>query len=224
MISQWEASLIWYVYVYALGNTTITRISVAVSRISYYVLGIPNFSSLDSIKQRLSFIPPLQILEHYICYPLGQPGRPPADMWRDEDVWGLPQRVTFRQGLRLCDIQGGSAEQSSFKSLDQGGRVDKGASRDVDEEWLLLAEDLELLCADAVSGLGAHGKTEEDNVQVLAKKVVDGFGAGAREPLCGEEAVWVTGAGHDVFSELLGLWSRPGAQGLDVYLHAERVS
>lgn len=127
------------------------------------------------------------------------------------------------QGLLFCDIQSGSAEQSSFKGLDQGGRVDKGTSRDVDEEWLLLAEDLELLCADAVSGLGAHGETEEDNVQVLAKKVVDGFGAGAGEPLCGEEAVWITGAGHDVLSELFRLRSWSGAQGLDVYLHAERV-
>lgn len=187
------------------------------------MLGIPNFSSLDSIQQGLSFIPPLQILEQYIGYPLGQLGRPPADVWCDEDVWGFPQRVFLWQGLLFCDIQSGSTEESSFKGLDQGGRVDKGTSCDVDEERLLLAEDLELLCADAVSGLGAHGKTEENDVQVLAKKVVDGFGAGAGEPFCGEEAVWVTGAGDDVFSELLGLWSWPGTQSLDVYLHAQRV-
>lgn len=127
------------------------------------------------------------------------------------------------QGLLFCDIQSGSTEESSFKGLDQGGRVDNGTSCDVDEERLLLAEDLELLCADAVSGLGAHGETEEDNIQILAKEVVDGFGAGAGEPLCGEEAVWVAGSGHDVFSELLGLRSWSGAEGLDVYLHAERV-
>lgn len=145
-------------------------------------------------------------------------------MWCDEDVWGFPQRVFLWQGLLFCDIQSGSTEESSFKGLDQGGRVDNGTSCDVDEERLLLAEDLELLCADAVSGLGAHGEAKENNVQVLAKEVVDGFGAGAGKPLCGEEAVRVTGARHDVFPELLGFRSWPGTEGLDVYLHAERVS
>lgn len=147
----------------------------------------------------------------------------PADMRRDEDIRSLPQRVALGQRLRVRDIQSGTTHEACLQRLNESGRVDNGAPRDVDEEGLLLAEDLELLGADAPLGLGAHGQAEQHDVQVLAEEVVDGLGAGAGEPFCGEEAVRVAGAGDVVLVELLGLGGGAGAGGLDVDFHAEGV-
>lgn len=82
----------------------------------------------------------------------------------DEDVWSLPQRVPLGQRLWVRNIQSGTAHEAGLESLDEGGSVDNGAPRNVDEEGLLLAEYLELLGANAPLGLGAHGQTEQDDV------------------------------------------------------------
>lgn len=187
--------------------------------------GLESFDSLsfDSVEKRLPFIPPLQILQDDVCYTLSQARRLPTDVRRDEDVRSLPQRVPLGQRLRVRDIQSGTAHEARLESLDESRSVDNGAPRDVDEEGLLLAEDLELLGADAAFCLGAHGQAEQHDVQVLAEEVVDGLGAGAGEPFGGEEAVRVAGSGDVVFVELLGLGGGAGAGGLDVDLHAEGV-
>lgn len=179
--------------------------------------------SFDQVEKRLPLIPPVQILEDDVCYTLSQARRLPADMRRDEDIRSLPQRVALGQRLRVGDIQSGTAHEARLESLDESGRVDDGTARHVDEEGLLLAEDLELLGADAPLGLGAHGQAEQDDVQVLAEEVVDGLGAGAGEPLGGDQAVRVAGAGDVVFGELLGLGRGARAGGLDVDFHAEGV-
>ena len=89
---------------------------------------------------------PPQILPQYLKSPLSIHSRRPTNVWRNQAIRRIPQRIIFRQRLRICNIEGGAADLLGLESLDESCLVDDLAAGDVGYEgtrWVAGVEELE---------------------------------------------------------------------------------
>lgn len=121
-----------------------------------------------------------------------------ADVRRDDDVLGAPQRVAVGQRLRVRHVEGGAADQARVQGLDQVRRVDDGPARDVGDEGLLGGEDLELGGREQVRRLVGQREGDDEEVEPRGEEGVELFLGVAREPLRGEYTLGIAEAGRGV--------------------------
>jgi len=123
--------------------------------------------SVNQVKHLLSMFPPLQIRKQHIKRPLAVLCAQPTNMRRDNDIFGIPQRIVLRQRLRIHDVERGTAQLAIVQRLDQSGLVDDLAARDVDHEGAAAGENVELGSAEQVRRRGRQGQGYDQHVEVL---------------------------------------------------------
>lgn len=77
----------------------------------------------------------------------------PTNMRRHRHILQPPELRVFRQGFRVCDIEGAAANFVFFQGADEVGGVDDGAAGDVGDEGAFFRQDAEFGGAYQVVGV-----------------------------------------------------------------------
>ena len=150
-------------------------------------------------------------------------------MGRDDAVRGFPQRILFRQGLRVCHVERGAPEAFSavaavFDEIFERGNevflIEDLAAGDVGDEGVALGQDFKLRGGEKVGGFFRQRDRDKEVVNVLRQEVVEGSLIEAGEPSRGDRAVGIAGAGNDEAMVLFRSRGRAGGGGIGDYVHA----
>lgn len=147
-------------------------------------------------------------------------------MRREEEVGRLPEGMSLRQRLRVGDVYGGSLDETVLESVDQGVGVDDGASSNIAYKCLavVLAEDLELLCAEETSCGVTKWQRYYQEIEILLQEVVNVLAGTAREPLGRDDAFRISSARDAIRLVAPGLGRRTLSERVSVHLHPQRLS
>src|SRR5207248_3261579 len=55
------------------------------------------------------------------------------DVWREQNLWNLPERARRRQGLAAKDVEDRAAQATIAKAFDEGVVVQHRSARDIDD-------------------------------------------------------------------------------------------
>lgn len=113
-------------------------------------------------------------------------------MRRDDDVLLLPQRVVFRQRLRIRDIKSGAADPALVERGDQIIGHDGRSAPDIGDVRLPRSEELELAGAEHTLRLRGERHGDDEKVEPAAEEFRELGRRGAREPFRRQRAFWVT--------------------------------
>lgn len=164
-------------------------------------------------------------------------GSQAADMGRNNHIRRIPQLIIRRQGLRIRNIQrrapktlsylavrGFGVEMVGVESGDEVWLVEDLASGDVGDEGVARGEDGEFGCGEEVCGFFCEGYADEEEVDVLAEEVVEGFGVEAAVPGAWDCAVWIARSGDYKTCVFFagGGGARRGRVGYHVHSHGLR--
>lgn len=109
--------------------------------------------------------------------------RVPADVRRDNHVLCLPQRVTVRQWLGVCDVQSSATDQPFVQRIDQVIRVNDRPPRDIGDERPLGLQDLELGRREEMVRLVCQRHGDDEEIESRGQELVDLLFGLTREPL-----------------------------------------
>lgn len=184
----------------------------------YYLVFFPA-STFQFVHQDLGLEQPLDIRGENTQASVLLTLRLPADMWRDEAVPRLPQRVVLGQRLRIRHVQRRTPDLALGQGLDERRAVDDGPAGNIHHERLPGAEDLELRLADQPLGGPGQRQRDDEHVEVLREEAVDVVLCLAVQPAVGQLALRVAHAGQVEGAVAAGLGgvSGRGREGYDFH-------